>query len=140
MILGLGNDIIDIRRIERNMERFGDRFIKRVFTAGEIAKAESHTAARHKRAGTLAKRYAAKEACLKALGDHNHGIHWQDMEVVSLPSGKPILQLSGAAAVALGKLVPAGMQAQVDVTMTDEYPQAQAIVIISANNLNDRSI
>lgn len=133
MILGLGNDIVDIRRIERSMERFGDRFLKRVFTAGELAKAESHTTARHKRAGTLAKRYAAKEACLKALGIHNHGIHWQDMDVVSLPSGKPTLLLSGAAAVALEKLVPTGMIAQVDVTMSDEYPQAQAIVIISAS-------
>lgn len=135
MILGIGNDLIDIRRIETNIERFGDRFLKRVFTPGELAKAESHTTARHKRAGTLAKRYAAKEACLKALGIHNQGIHWHDMDVVSLPSGKPTLQLSGAASVALEKLVPAGMQAQVDVTMTDEYPQAQAIVIISAHSI-----
>lgn len=133
MILGIGNDITDIRRIERAIERFGDRFLKRVFTTGELAKAESHTTMRHKRAGTLAKRYAAKEACLKALGIHNKGIHWHDMDVVSLPSGKPTLQLSGAAAAALAKLVPKGMKPQVDVTMSDEYPQAQAIVIISAN-------
>lgn len=133
MILGLGNDITDITRIEQAIERFGDRFLKRVFTPAELAKAESHTTARHKRAGTLAKRFAAKEACLKALGIHNQGIHWHDMEVSNHPSGKPMLRLSGAAAVALAKLVPTDMEAQVDVSMTDAFPQAQAIVIISAN-------
>jgi holo-[acyl-carrier protein] synthase len=132
MILGIGNDIVDIRRIENTLDMFGQRFLHRVFTAGEREKAEKQTAARHKRAGTLAKRFAAKEAFLKALGDHNRSINWQEMDVGNLPSGKPVLKVSGAAKEALNRLVPANMRAQVDLSMTDEFPLAQAIVIISA--------
>lgn len=130
MILGLGNDIVDIRRIERVLQRFGDRFLTRVFTETEIRKALTRTDARHVRASTLAKRFAAKEACTKALG--KEGVSWQDMEVVNLDSGKPVLRLSGGAKAALERLTPGGMKGHVDVTMADDYPQAQAIVIISA--------
>lgn len=133
MILGIGSNIADIRRIEKSIERFGDRFLTRIFTEKEQAKALRRTEMRHMRSGTLAKRFAAKEACSKALGTgFNHGVFWRDMEVVNLPSGKPTLQLTGGAKAALDRLVPAGMRAQIDLTMTDEFPQAQAMVIISA--------
>lgn len=133
MILGIGNDITDISRIEKTIEKFGNRFLNRIFTDIELAKAARRTTARHMRAGTYAKRFAAKEACSKALGTgFNQGVFWRDMGVVNLPSGKPTLQLTGGAKAALERLVPAGMRAQIDLTMTDEYPQAQAMVIISA--------
>ncbi|HEX9768131.1 MAG TPA: holo-ACP synthase [Kiloniellales bacterium] len=130
MILGIGNDLIDIRRIERTLERFGDRFIARVFTEVEQQKSERRAA----RAASYAKRFAAKEACAKALGTGvpRGGVHWQHMGVVNLASGKPTLALSGGAKKRLAEMTPEGMTAQIDVTLTDDYPLAQAIVIISA--------
>jgi holo-[acyl-carrier protein] synthase len=130
MILGIGNDIIDIRRIEKSIERFGDRFIQRLFT--EIEQAKSNR--RANRAASYAKRFAAKEACSKALGTGmNHGVFWRDMGVINLPSGKPTLALTGGALARLQSMTPQGMVAQIDLTITDDFPQAQAIVIISAN-------
>ena len=130
MILGIGNDLIDIRRIERTLERFGERFVDRVFTDVERAKSD-HRAAR---AASYAKRFAAKEACAKALGTGvpRRGVHWRHMGVVNLPSGKPTLALTDGAKKRLAELTPKGMTAQIDVTLTDDYPLAQAIVIISA--------
>lgn len=129
MILGIGADLIDIRRIERTLERFGDRFTHRVFTEGERAKAEG----RLRRAETYAKRYAAKEACAKALGTgFRHGVYWRDIEVVNLPSGKPTLRLYGGALARLHELLPDGMEAAIELTLTDEPPLAQAIVMIIA--------
>ncbi|CAA7623626.1 holo-(acyl-carrier-protein) synthase 1 [Candidatus Terasakiella magnetica] len=130
MILGLGNDLIDIRRIEKTLDRFGDRFIDRVFTATERAKAERRT--KSMRAATYAKRYAAKEAAAKALGTgFREGVFWRDIGVVNLPTGQPSLALTGGAAARLALLVPPGMVARIDLTMTDEYPMAEAVVIIS---------
>lgn len=129
MILGIGNDLCDIRRIERSLERFGDRFRDRVFAPEEQAKAErrAHPAA------TYAKRFAAKEACAKALGTGlNHGVYWRDMGVVNLPGGKPTMAFTGGALKRLEKLTPPGHRAQIDLTITDDFPLAQAIVIISA--------
>lgn len=130
MIIGLGNDLIDIRRIERTLERFGDRFVQRVFTEVEQAKSNRRAA----RAASYAKRFAAKEACAKALGTGvpRNGVHWVDLGVVNLPSGKPTMALSNGAARRLGEITPSGMSAQIDITITDDYPLAQAIVIISA--------
>lgn len=133
MILGLGSDITDIRRIEQTIATHGDRFLKRIYTEHELAKAFSRADIRHLRSGTLAKRFAAKEACAKALGTgFKQGVFWRDMGVINLPSGKPTLYLTGGAKAALDRLVPAGMRAQIDLTMTDDYPLAQALVIISA--------
>ena len=130
MIIGLGNDLIDIRRIERTLERFGDRFVQRVFTEVEQRKSDRRAA----RAASYAKRFAAKEACAKALGTGvpRRGVHWRDLGVVNLPSGKPTMALTGGAAERLREIVPDGMSPQIDVTITDDYPLAQAIVIISA--------
>jgi holo-[acyl-carrier protein] synthase len=131
MILGLGSDICDIRRIERVLERFGDRFLERVFTETERRRAER----RHgqNRAGTYAKRFAAKEACAKALGTgFARGVFMSDLGVVNLPGGQPTLRLVGGAALRLGVLLPAGLEPRIDLTMTDEYPYAYAQVIISA--------
>ena len=130
MILGIGNDLIDIRRIERTLERFGDRFVERVFTEVEQQKSERRAA----RAASYAKRFAAKEACAKALGTGvpRAGVHWRHMGVVNLPSGQPTLALSGGAKKRLAEMTPEGMTAQIDVTLTDDYPLAQAIVIIMA--------
>jgi holo-[acyl-carrier protein] synthase len=129
MIIGLGSDLIDIRRIERILERFGDRFIDRIFTETERAKSER----RSNRAESYAKRFAAKEACSKALGTgFRKGVFWRDMGVVNLPGGKPTIALSGGAAKRLAELLPDGMEAQIDITLTDEPPLAQAMVIISA--------
>ncbi|MBM3582852.1 MAG: holo-ACP synthase [Alphaproteobacteria bacterium] len=129
MILGIGSDIIDMRRIERTLARFGDRFVDRVFTVEERRKAES----RAHPAATYAKRFAAKEACAKALGTgFRASVFWRDLAVVNLPSGKPTMKLSNGALRRLATLVPAGMRAQIDLTITDEPPTAQAIVIISA--------
>jgi holo-[acyl-carrier protein] synthase len=131
MILGLGSDICDIRRVEKALERFGERFIARVFTETERAKAERRNG--QNRAGTYAKRFAAKEACAKALGTgFNRGVFMSDLGVVNQPGGQPTLLLTGGAAQRLGVLVPAGMRARIDLTMTDEYPYAYAQVIISA--------
>lgn len=130
MILGLGNDLIDIRRIEKTLDRFGDRFIERVFTEIEKGRSERRSLTR---AASYAKRFAAKEACSKALGTgFRQGVYWRDIGVVNLPSGRPTLKLTGGAALHLRKLVPAGHEARIDVTLTDDYPMAQAIVIISA--------
>jgi holo-[acyl-carrier protein] synthase len=130
MILGIGNDIIDIRRVENSIARFGERFLGRVFTDVERAKSDR----RAQRAASYAKRFAAKEACSKALGTGlSAGVFWRDMGVVNLPSGKPTLRLTGGALKRLEAITPPGMVAQIDLTITDEFPQAQAIVIISAN-------
>jgi holo-[acyl-carrier protein] synthase len=129
MIIGLGNDIIDIRRIERTLERFGERFIARVFTDVERQKSER----RADRAASYAKRFAAKEACSKALGTgFRRGVYWRDMGVVNLATGKPTIRLTGGAQVRLDELTPDGMVAQVDLSLTDDHPLAQAIVLISA--------
>jgi len=133
MIIGLGSDLIDIRRIERTLERFGDRFVQRIFTPEEQAKAERRSGTKLGRASTYAKRYAAKEAVSKALGTgFSDGVFWRDLAVVNLPSGQPTLSLSGGAAKRLAELTPPGMVASIQLTMTDEYPMAQAMVIISA--------
>jgi holo-[acyl-carrier protein] synthase len=133
MILGIGSDIIDIRRIEATLERFGERFTKRIFTAAEMRRAERRRGAGHGYASTLAKRFAAKEAASKALGTgFRSGVYWRDLGVTNTPSGKPTLQMTGGAAARLAAMTPAGMRAQVDLTITDDYPQAQAFVIISA--------
>lgn len=129
MILGLGSDLCDIRRIEKTIERFGDRFLDRVFTPLERRKADS----RAERIATYAKRFAAKEACAKALGTgFRRGTFWRDLGVVNLPSGRPTMELTGGAKAHLDRLVPEGHVARIDLTITDEYPLAQAVVIISA--------
>jgi len=129
MIIGIGSDLIDIRRIERTLERFGERFLERVYTDVERTKSDR----RANRAASYAKRFAAKEACSKALGTgFRRGVYWRDMGVVNLASGKPTMQLTGGAARRLDELMPDGMAAQIDLTITDDHPLAQAIVIISA--------
>ncbi len=131
MILGLGSDICDIRRIERAMERFGERFLLRVFTETERRRADRRQGTA--RSGTYAKRFAAKEACAKALGTgFARGVFMSDLGVVNLPGGQPTLRLDGGAAARLAALLPAGHIARIDLTMTDEYPYAYAQVIISA--------
>lgn len=128
MILGIGNDMIDIRRVEKTLERFGDRFLDRVFTDIERAKSER----RRQRAASYAKRFAAKEACAKALGTGiRRGVYWRDMGVVNLPSGRPTLRLTGNAARVLAELMPPDHVARIDLTLTDDFPWAQAIVIVS---------
>lgn len=134
MILGVGNDMVDIRRIEQTLERFGDRFVNRIFTDVEQAKSDR----RAQRAASYAKRFAAKEACSKALGTgFRKGVFWRDMGVVNLPSGRPTLKLTGGAARHLETLVPDGMKADIHLTITDDFPWAQAIVIISSVPVND---
>ena len=129
MILGIGSDIIDIRRVERTLGRFGRRFTDRIFTEIEQKKSDR----RANRAASYAKRFAAKEACSKALGTgFRAGVFWKDLGVVNLPSGKPTLVLTNGAATRLAEMTPPGMRAQIDLTITDDFPQAQAIVIISA--------
>jgi holo-[acyl-carrier protein] synthase len=129
VILGVGNDLCDIRRIEKSLERFGERFVQRVFTETEQKRSEG----RATRAASYAKRFAAKEACAKALGTGlRRGVFWRDMGVVNMRSGRPTLALTGGALARLQEITPAGMTAQIDLTLTDEYPLAQAIVIISA--------
>ena len=129
MILGLGNDVIDIRRIERTIEVYGDRFLSRIFTEIERRKSDR----RRMRAASYAKRFAAKEACSKALGTGlRRGVYWRDMGVVNLPSGRPTLMLTGGAAAQLARMTPPGYEARIDLTITDDFPMAQAIVIISA--------
>jgi holo-[acyl-carrier protein] synthase len=129
MIIGIGNDLIDIRRIERTIERFGDRFINRIFTDVEQEKSER----RANRSASYAKRFAAKEACSKALGTgFRKGVFWRDMGVVNLKGGKPTIALTGGAAKRLAELTPDGMTAQINISLTDEPPLAEASVIISA--------
>ncbi len=129
MIIGIGTDLIDIRRIEKTLERFGQRFVDRCFTAVEQAKSDR----RAERAASYAKRFAAKEACSKALGTGlRMGIAWKEMGVVNLPGGKPTMVLTGSALARLESLTPPGMEALLHVTITDDYPLAQAFVIIEA--------
>ena len=129
MIVGIGSDLIDIRRIEKTLERHPERFIARVFTPTEQAKSDR----RKERAASYAKRFAAKEACAKALGTGlSRGVFWSDMGVVNLPSGKPTMQLTGGAARRLAEIVPDGHRALVHLTITDDFPLAQAFVIIEA--------
>jgi len=130
MIIGIGNDLCNIERIQKSLDRFGERFEKRCFTEGEIAKARK----RRLTAETYAKRFAAKEACAKALGTGvpRRGVHWKHMEVVNLRSGKPTLKLTEGAATRLLELIPDGHVANVHLTMTDDHPWAEAQVIIEA--------
>lgn len=129
MIIGIGNDIIDIRRVEKTIARYGDRFLNRVFTDIERRKSDARAA----RAASYAKRFAAKEACSKALGTgFRNGVFWRDMGVVNLASGRPTLELTGGAARVLASIIPAGHSPKIDLTITDDFPLAQAIVIISA--------
>ena len=129
MIIGIGSDIIDARRIAKTIERHGERFLARIYTAVERAKAEN----RANTVETYAKRFAAKEACSKALGTgFRSGVFWRDMGVVNLASGRPTMKLTGGALKRLQAITPAGCEAQIDVSLTDEGPAAQAIVIISA--------
>lgn len=129
MIIGLGNDIIDIRRIEATLEKYGDRFVTRIFTDVERQKSDR----RQQRAASYAKRFAAKEACAKALGTGmSEGVFWRDLGVVNLPSGRPTMALTGGAQKKLQELIPDGFDAKIDLTITDDFPTAQAIVIISA--------
>ena len=129
MILGIGSDLIDIRRIEKTLKRFPERFVNRIFTETERRKSEF----RANCAASYAKRFAAKEACSKALGTgFRCGVFWRDLGVVNLKSGKPTMALTGGAMRRLDTLVPDGMAAQIDLTITDDFPLAQAVVIISA--------
>ena len=129
MILGIGSDIVDVRRIEKVIERHGERFLGRIFTATERAKAER----RATRIETYAKRFAAKEACAKALGTGiRHGVWWRDMGVVNMPSGRPTMALTGGARKRLDALTPKGYAAQIDLSITDEGPMSMAFVVISA--------
>jgi holo-[acyl-carrier protein] synthase len=129
MILGLGNDVIDIRRIEETLTRFGPRFIDRIFTDVEIAKSEK----RAQRAASYAKRFAAKEACSKALGTgFRKGVFWKDMGVVNEPSGKPTMVLTGGAKAQLESLLPPGHKPRIHLTITDDFPYAHAVVMIEA--------
>src|SRR6266480_3741107 len=129
MIIGLGSDLIDIRRIEKTLERFGPRFVERLFTDVEKAKSEG----RKNRAASYAKRFAAKEACAKALGTGlRANVYWRDMGVINLRSGKPTMALTGGALARLKAITPANCDARIDVTLTDDGPIAQAVVVISA--------
>ena len=129
MIIGIGSDLIDIRRVEKSIERFAERFTHRCFTDIERAKSEG----RRNKAASYAKRFAAKEACSKALGTGiRQGVWWRDMGVVNLPGGRPTMLLTGGALARLEKLTPPGFEARIDLTITDDWPLAQAFVIISA--------
>ncbi|BCX17826.1 MAG: holo-[acyl-carrier-protein] synthase [Geminicoccaceae bacterium] len=129
MILGIGSDLVDIRRVARTLERFGERFTRRCFTEIERARCD----ARFARAEGYARRYAAKEACAKALGTgFSRGVFWRDIGVVNLPGGQPTLVLTGGAAARLAAITPPGMRALISVSLTDEPPLAQAIVVITA--------
>jgi len=129
MMIGMGSDLIDIRRIEKTLERFGERFTNRVYTELERTKSDK----RMNRAASYAKRYAAKEAMSKALGTgFRKGVFWRDMGVINLPGGKPTMALTGGAAARLEEITPDGMKALIELTITDEPPLAQAIVIITA--------
>ncbi|CAF25925.1 holo-ACP synthase [Bartonella quintana] len=129
MIVGLGNDLIDIRRIERMLVRYGDRFVQRIFTDIEQNKSESL----QKKSSSYAKRFAAKEACAKALGTGIAcGVNWKDMGVINLPSGKPIMKLTNRAQMQLQKLLPLHHDAIIHLSMTDDFPWAQAFIIIEA--------
>lgn len=136
MIIGLGNDLIDIRRIEKTLARYGERFTNRVFTETERRKSDR----RAERAASYAKRYAAKEACSKALGTgFNQGVFWRDLGVVNEPSGKPTMVLTGGAGKRLADLTPKGHRPYIHLTITDEFPYAQAFVIIEALPLTENA-
>lgn len=136
MIVGIGSDLVDIRRIERTLERFGDRFTHRCFTEIERRKSDR----RRLRAASYARRFAAKEACAKALGTgFRKGVFWRDLGVANLPGGKPTMELTGGALLRLRELVPDGMRARIDLTITDEPPLAQAMVIITAVSATTRA-
>jgi holo-[acyl-carrier protein] synthase len=129
MIIGLGSDLIDIRRVDKSIQRFGERFLGRIFTQLERDKSDK----RNQRAASYAKRFAAKEACSKALGTGlRRGVFWRDMGVVNLPGGKPSMRLTNGALKRLAEITPPGHTAQIDLTITDDFPLAQAVVIISA--------
>ncbi len=129
MIIGIGSDLCDIRRVQASLDRFGDRFVQRLFTQIEQAKANR----RNEQASTYAKRFAAKEACAKALGTGmRRGVFWKDMGVVNMPSGRPTLSLTGGAAARLAEMTPAGCEAVIHLSLTDEHPYAQAFVVIEA--------
>ncbi|WP_419816885.1 holo-ACP synthase [Glacieibacterium sp.] len=131
MVLGLGNDLCNIDRIQSSIDRFGQRFLDRIFTPAEQARADRRPLTR---TGTYAKRFAAKEACAKALGTgFRQGVFFRDMGVVNLPSGAPTLQLTGGAAERLARLTPAGYSPLIHLTLTDDHPFAQAIVLITAS-------
>lgn len=133
IILGMGSDLCNIERIDASVARFGDRFIQRIFTETEIAKADRRP---FTRIATFAKRFAAKEACAKALGTgFRKGVFFRDMGVVNLPSGQPTLALTGGAALRLQNITPAGMVADIHLTLTDDHPWAQAMVLITARPL-----
>jgi holo-[acyl-carrier protein] synthase len=133
MIIGIGSDLIDIRRVEKVIERHGERFLGRVFTEVERAKAERRAKNARMVVATYAKRFAAKEACSKALGTGiRQGVWWRDMGVVNLPGGRPSMRLTGNAQKRLEALVPAGHLARIDLSITDDWPLAQAFVVISA--------
>ncbi|MEX6724225.1 holo-ACP synthase [Parapedomonas caeni] len=135
MIIGLGNDLANIERISASIERFGARFINRIFTEVEIARSERRELTR---AASYAKRFAAKEACAKALGTgFRAGVFFRDMGVINLPTGQPTLSLTGGAAVRLAAITPPGMAADIHLTLTDDHPWAQAVVIIFARPLPD---
>ena len=128
-VIGLGNDMIDITRVEKTLSRWGDRFIRRTFTEVEIVKSEK----RQNRAASYAKRFAAKEACAKALVTGiRRGVYWRDIGIVNLPSGKPTIALTGGAAGRLAEITPDNMQAMIELSITDDHPWAQAIVLITA--------
>lgn len=134
MIVGIGNDIIDIRRIEKTIERYGERFLNRVFTEAERARSDGRAG----RAASYAKRFAAKEACAKALGTGlRNGVFWKDMGVVNLGSGRPTMVLTGGAAAQLRRITPQGLEPRVHVTLTDDFPLAQAVVLISGIAVED---
>ncbi len=136
MIVGIGSDLVDIRRIERTLERFGDRFTHRCFTEVERRKSDR----RRLRAASYARRFAAKEACAKALGTgFRKGVFWRDLGVANLPGGKPAMELTGGALLRLRELVPDGMRPRIDLTITDEPPLAQAMVIITAVSATTRA-
>jgi holo-[acyl-carrier protein] synthase len=129
MIIGIGNDVIDIRRIEKAIERYGERFLNRIFTDIERARSDGKAG----RAASYAKRFAAKEACAKALGTGiARGVHWKDMGVVNLDSGRPTMRLTGGAARQLARLTPSGYEPQVHLALTDDFPMAHAMVVISS--------
>ena len=137
MIIGLGSDIIDIRRVERTLERHGERFVSRIFTEIERLKSEKRRA----RAASYAKRFAAKEACAKALGTgFRRGVYWRDLGVVNLPSGKPTMKLTGGAQKHLATMTPKGHVPVIHLTITDDWPLAQAFVIIEVHPGTDSAV
>ena len=137
MIIGLGSDLSDIRRMENSLQRFGERFVARIFTEVERARSERKA----DRAASYAKRFAAKEACAKALGTGiRRGVFWRDMGVSNLPSGQPTMALTGGAAKRLALLTPPGFEARVHLSLTDDHPYAQAFVVIEAIAPHEREL